>query len=102
MEKTADTQLARNVLLSDDVAGCVPVLRPGDVVRVNGQSGVRSKAQVVVDGSSWNWYSVRKIREHGNMPSYAIEWGSANGLRNAWWEKSELEVVSLGPFHLFG
>ena len=102
MEKTDDTQLACNVLLSDDVAGCVPVLRPGDVVRVNGQIGVISKAQVVVDGSSYDWYSVRELREHGNMPSYTIEWGSANGLRNAWWEKSELEVVALGPFHSFG
>jgi hypothetical protein len=100
--KTHEKQPVCNVLLPNDVAGCVPVLRPGDVIRVAGEIGVVSISQVIVDGSCCDWYSVNAVRDHGNMPSYSVQWGSRNGLRNAWWEKSELEVVSLGPFHSFG
>ena len=93
---------ARIVSLPDDVEGGVPSLRPGDVVQVGCNIGVISKSQVVVDGSCCNWYNVKPMVDHGNMLSHAIEWGSANGLRNAWWNRSELKVVSLGPFHAGG
>lgn len=73
-------------------------LHPGDLIQVDGELGVVSKACVVISGSNYNW---NQSLPHGagNYPSYAVEWRSPNSLRNAWWSLSELSVVSLGPFH---
>ena len=95
------TELDSLDILHADRKGSRPHLIVGDIVEIkNGKIGVIAEATVTVDASSYVWnQDIPKLKNHGCMPAYAIDFiGDRGNEKRAWWEASEFkQVVALGP-----